>query len=203
MAQLSVTWSKFTVHKKHDIDRDAPYLWVFGILVDVNTIKSKDYVITRPCVPGNLGQRKFKKGEHVAVAPSLDIVKTVNPLFGFVSAGVVVVAWENAMTTDATTTKAYNAARDAINDFVADRVANLDLDAPTQAEIDKLSDQIQDDVRATIKENWSIFQLIHDHYIGSANCIPSIDGDLSLPIDFRFKTGSTDYELNGEFKYTG
>ncbi len=33
MAKFCVIWTKFTVHKKHDIDRDAPYLWVFGILL--------------------------------------------------------------------------------------------------------------------------------------------------------------------------
>lgn len=50
MANFCVTWSKFTMHKKHDINRDAPYhqdapyLWVFGIIVDANTL----------CFPGTM-----------------------------------------------------------------------------------------------------------------------------------------------------
>ena len=35
MGKLTTFWTHFEVEKKHDVDRDAPYIWVFGIVVDV------------------------------------------------------------------------------------------------------------------------------------------------------------------------
>lgn len=61
MATFKVNWTKFTVVKKHDIDRDKPYLWVFGIVVDAQAIADGKYVIRKRCDSGNLG-KKFKKG---------------------------------------------------------------------------------------------------------------------------------------------
>jgi hypothetical protein len=202
MSQLSIKWNKFTVHKKHDIDRDAPYLWVFGVLVDADTLASRQFVLRRPAAVGNLGQKKFKKGESVAVSPTLDIVKTVQPVLGFLAAGVVVVAWENAMTSDKVTAEAYDAAADTINDFIVDRVESGNLTAPSDAEIDKLKDEIEDEVRRTIKEGWTIFQLLPDHFIGSADRIRMLSQSVTEALNFRFIKGSTDYQLQGELKFT-
>lgn len=213
MSNLCITWNKFTVHKKHDIDRDRPYLWVFGVLVDVNTLLSKDYVIRRPCGHENLGQ-KFKKGESRAVPRTLDIVQDVTPIpvLGAV-AGVVVVAWENAMTRDKVIADAYDAAADAINKFIRDEAADAiqqlitqglhaEIEVPSAAELDTLEGELKDKVRSTIKDGWSVFQMVPDHNIGSANCVLTLDGPRTQPLDFRFTKKTTDYELEGELKYT-
>jgi len=116
---FKVTWTDFTVLKKHDVDRDKPYLWVYGIVVDAATIDSRNFVIRKPSGSGNLGH-KFKKGDSVTVPSSLDISREITPVLGKAMAGVVVVAWENAMTKDSVIADAYTAAGDMINDFVGD-----------------------------------------------------------------------------------
>lgn len=201
MAKLNITWSKFTVHKKHDVDRDAPYLWVFGIVVDGNTLASRDFVVRRPSGVGNLGQRKFKKGESVTVASALDVAEDVAPLFGFLVGGVVVVAWENAMTTDKVIADAYDAAADTINSFITDRIEAGNLGTPTSGDLTTLKGQIEAEVRETIKDGWTVFQLVPDHVIGSAQCVLTLDDATTRDLDFRFVKGSTDYQLRGQLKF--
>jgi hypothetical protein len=210
MAKLSVTWNNFTVHKKHDVDRDRPYLWVFGIVVDAKTLVSKDFVVRRPCESDNLG-RRYGKGDSRPVPRDLDLTIDVHPILGFMAGGVVVVAWENAMTRDRVTAAAYDAAADAINDFVkdflkgglVDRDGDGEPDGPSETEISALSVKVADAVRKTIREGWSIFQLTPDHNIGTAQCLLTFDGPETRNLDFRFVKKTTDYQLEGELAYTG
>jgi len=201
MSKLSITWNKFTVHKKHDADQDTPYVWVFGIVVDVDTLRSGEYVIRRPAGHENLGKR-FRKGEHVAVPRTLDIVRDVTPILGTAVAGVVVVAWENAMTRDKVTEDAYDAAADAINAFVARRIDAGNLEAPSDTEVEALGAAIRDDIRTTIREGWTVFQLIPDHVIGQANCVVALTDTVTHALDLRFTKPSTDYQLQGELEFT-
>lgn len=210
MAKLSVNWRDFTVHKKHDVDRDRPYLWVFGIVIDARTLVSKEFVVRRPCESDNLG-KKYKKGECRAVPRALDVEVDVSPIFGFLAGGVVVVAWENAMTRDKVTSAAYEAAVDAINEFIADfldgglvdRDRDGEVDGPSEDEIRELSAKVADAVRATIKDGWSVFQLVPDHNIGSAECLLTMNGPTSRDLNFRFVKKTTDYQLTGKLTYTG
>jgi hypothetical protein len=215
-ATFKVTWTNFTVLKKHDVDRDKPYLWVFGIVVDATSIQSKNYVIRKPCTSSNLGQ-KFKKGDSVSVPSSLDISREVTPIFGMATAGVVVVAWENAMTKDSVIADAYDAAADTINEFVKDAVpAVLDQIADELAagtpmeeiEIGLSDDQMNDlkadvdaKVRATIKDGWSVFQLVPDHNIGQSQTVVALDEPFERCLDYRFISGSTDYNLEADMSY--
>jgi hypothetical protein len=210
MAKLSVTWNNFTVHKKHDVDRDRPYLWVFGIIIDAKTLVSKDFVVRRPCESDNLG-KKYGKGDSRPVPKELDLALDVSPILGFLAAGVVVVAWENAMTRNEITASAYEAAADAINEFIKDFIreglADGDdggaSDGPSESEIRDLSVRVADAVRRTVREGWTIFQLVPDDNIGSAQCLLTFDGPETRALDFRFVKKTTDYQLKGELAYTG
>lgn len=201
MAHFNVQWSQFTVHKKHDIDRDAPYLWVFGIVVDFDTLISKDFVVRRTSGVGNLGQKKFQKGDHVVVPSALDVTETVKPIGDFMIGGVVVVAWENATTRDKVIDDAYDTAADAINKFVKDRIATGNLETPDPKDLTALTAQIKEDVKDTIKHGWTVFQLVPDHVIGVNQCVLTFNGARELPLDLRFTKGSTDYQLEGEMKF--
>jgi hypothetical protein len=208
--KFQVTWTDFTVLKKHDIDRDKPYLWVFGIVVDAKSILDHKYVLRKPCTSDNLGQ-KFKKGDSVSVPSNLDISRDVSPFVGMATAGVVVIAWENAMTKDSVISDAYDKAADTIDDFVKDLVlAKFDelksgkpLDqidfSPTDEEIDDLKDDIEAKVRATIKAGWNITQLLVDHNIGSAQTLVTLGDPAECQcLTYRFISGSTDYMLGGD-----
>ena len=216
---FKITWTDFTVLKKHDVDRDKPYLWVYGILVDAATIKSGDFVIRKPSGSGNLGQ-KFKKGDSVAVPGSLDISRTVTPLLGKATAGVVVVAWENALTKDSVIADAYAAAGDMINDFVAP-LAEKALDdvydalaagtPPSEikveltildAQLTRLRNDIEAEIRDTIREGSGFFgKAVHDHNIGFGQTVLTLEKPLDLDIAYRFTKGGTDYSLDADLFY--
>jgi hypothetical protein len=210
MAKLSVTWNNFTVHKKHDVDREHPYLWVFGIVIDAKTLVSKDFIVRRPCESDNLG-KKYGKGDSRPVPKALDMALDVSPIVGFLAGGVVVVAWENAMTRNTATISTYEAAADAINEFIKefvnDGLADGDgdgaPDGPSETEIRDLSVRVADTVRRTIREGWTLFQLVPDDNIGSAQCLLTFDGPETRPLDFRFVKKTSDYQLEGELVYTG
>ena len=211
-AKFTVKWTDFTVLKKHDVDRDKPYLWVFGIVVDATSIESGGYVIRRPATSDNLGQ-KFKKGDSVAVPSGLDISRDVTPLFGLASAGVVVVAWENAMTKDKVIADAYDTAADTINEFVTDLVVGLLEDVAGGKPIDEievelsptqmtaLQADVEAKIRATIRSGWSVFQLVHDHNIGQEYTVVTLDEPFEECLDYRFTKGSTVYDLEGDMAY--
>jgi hypothetical protein len=216
---FKVTWTEFKVLKKHDIDRDKPYLWVYGIVVDSTSIKSGNYVIRKPSGSGNLGQ-KFKKGDAVSVPSSLDISRVVTPMLGKAMAGVVVVAWENALTKDSVITDAYNNAGDMINDFVADLatkalkevtdaiLAGTPLDE-IEVEVKILDEQmtclrndIEEEIRDTIRGEAGFFgKVVHDHNIGSGDTVLTLEDPFETCIAYRFINGSTDYSLEADLFY--
>jgi hypothetical protein len=216
---FKVTWTEFTVLKKHDVDRDKPYLWVFGIVVDATSIASRNYVIRKSSSSDNLGH-KFKKGDSVSVPGSLDISRAVTPILGKAMAGVVVVAWENAMTRDSVIADAYNNAGDMINDFVDD-LATKALKEVTDAieagtpldeielEVKILDEQmtclrndIEAEIRDTIREEAGFFgKVVHDHNIGSGQTVVTLEDPFETCIAYRFIKGGTDYSLEADLFY--
>lgn len=201
MSKLDITWSNFTVHKKHDIDRDKPYLWVYGLVIDANTLRSHDYVVRRRSDSDNLG-KKFKKGESSSVPSDLDVHQSIAPLFGAWAGGVVVVAWENAMTKDSVIADAYDAGADTLNEIIAKKLKSGDpFSSPTDADQAAWGAEVAAAVKQTIKAGWTVFQLIPDNNIGSASWFNTYDGSSSHSLDFRFVHNTTDYELKGTIAY--
>jgi hypothetical protein len=211
MGKLTTFWTHFEVEKKHDIDRDAPYIWVFGIVVDVVRVAQfkdtgkADFVITRKATWPNLGNDKFGKGDWVNVSPDLNIIETMAlPITG----GVAVVAWEKALTSAATQKEAYDAAVDSINDFIGEKVDECWSDlagcvqngvALSSADQEALRSRVEDAVRDVLKSH---VNLIHDHNIGSAQCVVSIQSDpVQRDLNFVFDTGGTRYVLKGDLQY--
>lgn len=219
MSRFMVDWGRFTVEKKHDIDRDAPYLWVFGIVVDLpriaNTLNPPgtpppginvrivaDCVIDRPATWPNLGQEKFNKGDSVAVPGTLNVDTQVT---GLQSAGIAVVAWERAASSQTTIQQGYDAAAREINGFIADKIqsaigsgGSTDL---TSAERAQMRTQIETAVRDVFKRR---VNLLHDHPIDTVDCILAIDArtPVNRPLSFVFDNGGTRYTLTGTMTYT-
>ncbi len=213
MGKLTTFWTHFEVEKKHDIDRDAPYIWVFGIVVDVLRVANykkdsgtADFVITRKATWPNLGNDKFGKGDWVNVSPALNIDEIMGlPITG----GVAVVAWERALTSASTQKEAYDAAVSAINKFIGEKVDECWSDiagcvengvALSPADQEALRARVEDAVRDVFKSH---VNLIHDHNIGSAQCVLSIDATKSQhrDLDFVFDNGGTRYVLKGDLRY--
>jgi hypothetical protein len=212
MGKLTTFWTHFEVEKKHDIDKDAPYIWVFGIVVDVVRVADyknsgkADFVITRKATWPNLGNDKFGKGDWVNVSPALNIDElTALPITG----GVAVVAWESALTSASTQKEAYDAAVSAINEFIGEKVDECWSDiagcvqngvALSPADQEALRSRVENAVRDVFKSH---LNLVHDHNIGSAQCVVSIEAGKSVQrdLDFIFDNGGTRYVLKGELRY--
>jgi len=152
MGQFDITWTRFEVSHKHDIDRDAPYVWIFGILIDLARVVN--YKESRPTgaanasrqvpPPGN-GPETQMAGQNggpyfvitrPATWPNLGREKFAKgdwaavppnldisePTAGTFVVGVVVVMWEKALTSASTQQAAYAAAVLTIDNFIGTQV---------------------------------------------------------------------------------
>jgi hypothetical protein len=151
MGKLDIKWTRFEVSHKHDIDRDAPYVWIFGILIDVARAVNYKTRFTRapnasrqvpprgggPETPmaGKIGGPYFVI-TRPATWPNLGREKFAKgdwttvpasldisePTTGAFVVGVVVVMWEKALTSTSTQQAAYDAAVETIDDFIGKQV---------------------------------------------------------------------------------
>lgn len=217
MSEFCVDWSRFEVERKHDIDRDAPYLWVFGVVVDaerirlaatleqpdlppgVNLVIVPSFVLTRPCLHPNLGQEKFNRGDSVSVPTTLNL-RHSGP--GLVGIGVGVVAWENALSSDNTIQQAYDAAVSEMNGFLTQQVqAGTISSAGTPQAQAALRASMETAVRDVFRRRRN---LIHDHMIGQNQLMLNVltSPSTSQNLNWVFETGGTRYRLEGRLTYT-
>lgn len=232
MGTLNIRWSRFVVEKKHDlIDKDQPYLWVFGLLVDLTRAAA---ILSRPTINGpagssvqqvpvgppvkcvircasrwpNLGQPEpgrdtFKKGESVPVAPQLDIVdlETGTPYF----VGVAVVAMERGKTGVDTQQRAYDEAADYLDRFIDYTVRETLGSDTTEVNLSRRDKAaLSRALEAQVKPIFAKSSLfLSDHRIGDVQFIPSLEDseDIDEAMDFVFDNGGTRYRLNGHFSY--
>jgi hypothetical protein len=184
MAQLTVDWTGLTAHDTHDPDPDRPHLWVFGVLVDAATIGSGRYVL----------RRRPRSG--------IDLDTPVTPISGLVAAGVVVVAWATARAGDATAAGAYDAAADALDQLVGERVAAADLAGPGAGAMRDLRLRVEQDVTDSLCDGWTAFALVPDHLLGTAQCLLTLDGPVDQALDLRLTARSGHHRLRGTLRYS-
>lgn len=184
MAQLTVDWTGLTAQDTHDPDRDRPHLWVFGILVDAATIGSGRYVLRRRPPSG------------------IDLDTPVTPVSGLVAAGVVVVAWPPARTGDPTALFAYDAAADALDALVGERVAAADLVGLGAGAMRDLRLRVEQDVTDSLRDGWTAFALVPDRPLGSAQCLLTLDGPVDQALELRLTARSGHHRLRGTLRYS-
>jgi hypothetical protein len=182
MAQLRVDWTGLTAHDTHDLDGDRPRLWVFGVLVDAATIRSGRYVL----------RRRPRSG--------IDLDTPVTPISGLVAAGVVVVAWPTARPADATAAGAYDAAADALDELVGERVAAADLAGPGAGAMRDLRLRVEQDITNSLRDGWTAFA--PDHPLGTAQCLLTLDGPVDQALDLRLTARSGHHRLRGTLRYS-
>lgn len=215
MGQLTIDLQTFTVIKKHDIDRDNPYLWIVGIKLDrdaglvavalvAGTRQNLDdtgILITRdPCV-GNLGD-KFKKGESRTIPDSLGRISVpINLMAGNPATfSLLVTAMEHSTTSRATQQAAYNSMVDAIEAFIMTRMRNFNTTAPTPSELATLQADIRTRIINIFKPN-----PLSDNFIAAQQCDFSLGNNaFSRTVSLRFTSerGGTDYSISGTASYT-
>lgn len=210
MGDLAITWDRFTVRRTSDAGPAAPYLWVFGIRVDLDTIASRRFVVTRDATYPNLGPSALGRGESTRVPSALDLhLGGIRPVGGRTVAGVVVMAWESTSTIDEVVQKAYDDAADEIDHLVATSVDHAADDVlherlptpPSGYDISGFADAIEARVRRTITDRWTVLQPIADHFVGCDHVVIDLVSSHRERLDLRFRNGSTDDELRGSFAY--
>lgn len=215
MGQITISLQNFTVNKKHDIDKDNPYLWIVGLNLDrdaalaavaiaAGTRQNLDgtgVIITRNALVGNLGD-KFKKGESRAVPEGIRTIReTVNPIGTQPSTfTLLVTAMEHSTTSQKTQQEAYDAMVNQIEAFLIARMRALQFTAPSAAELDTLQDDVRKAVIDVFKPN-----PFSDNYINSEQRDFTLGATAtSQPFTMHFvsKHGGTDYTLTGTMAYT-
>ena len=186
MGLLRVDWTRLMVPGTRDLGGDRPHLWVFGVLVDAATVVSGRHVLRRRPPSG------------------IDLDTPITPISGLVAAGVVVVAWATAGAGagDATATVAYDAAADALDVLVRERVAAADLARPGGGAMRDLRLRVEQDVTDTMRGGWAAFELMPDRPLGTAQCLLTLDGPVDHVLDLWLTARSGDQRLQGTLRYS-
>lgn len=210
MGKLLIDLNTFKVIKKTDLGKEEPYVWLFGIAIELGAGSSPDptrFILKRPATPGNLGG-PFKKGEARTISDSVGrIAKDVQPVFGRLGLGFVVLAWDHDNTPASAVQAAYGDAAKVLNDFIQTRVSALNT-APLSS--DEMA-AIKRDIEAHIRERFKATVTVR--HPGSLNQDDFVDMHFrfvtpdpavaqSETLSLNFAARSVEYQVTGVFSYT-
>lgn len=211
MAQLDIRLDTFKVLEKNEWSRDEAYLWCFGLLVDANTIGSRNFILKRKPDQGNLGGA-FKKGEARAIPANVgQITAPVAPINlgnrSLAVVGVLTLAWEEDFTPNAKVVQAYDDSATVLNQHIADRIRTLNTGPLTQAE----TNAIVADLRSAIEKRfrsavhwYNPFSWDPDDFIGFAQVVEPVTGGqpLARALNFSFAGDDARYQVTGQLRFT-
>jgi len=211
MGKLKISLDKLTVVKKNEVNKDEPYLWIFGIVIDSDTLlKDKSPIIKKNPKDGNLRCEKFKKGESADIPEKLGIIQKAVvpiPLVNIAVAGLIVFAWEHDTTSRQAQTEAYDATADTLEKAILGNLENLNANSASLSnkDIDKIAADIEEIIKEIYKKDakwFNIFGGLADDFIGQDSCILQLESDISKNLRFKFneKKGS-EYKIDGKFIY--
>jgi len=198
----------FEVLTKKDVDKDEPYIWVIGLLIDRNAFLEQSYVVKKNPTYGNIGDH-YAKGEKRSIKSDLGRVsRSLAPLSeGKLGFGVIVVAFEHDTTSQEAQQEAYDIAVDTIHDEIKETVGKGS--APTAAQFDAIKDELQASIRVVFKAdtkwyNWLFLGGVDD-YVGTDNEVWNlVEGKpLNKGFTLRVGDGDADYRIVGNMTWTG
>jgi hypothetical protein len=210
VGKLLVDLNTFKVIKKTDLVKEEPYLWLFGIAIELGAGSSSDptrFIIKRPATPGNLGA-PFKKGESRTIPDSTGrIEKNVQPIFGRLVLGFIVMAWDHDNTPATAVQAAYGDAAKVLNDFIQARVSTLNTGPLTDDEMAAIKRDIEAHIRDRFKATVTL------RHPGSLNQDDFVEMDFrfitpnpavaqSENLNLHFAARSVEYQVTGVFSYT-
>lgn len=210
MGKLLIDLNTFKVIKKTDLGKEEPYLWLFGIAIDLSVGSSPDptrFIVKRPATPGNLGG-PFKKGESRAIPDSVGrIEKDVQPVFGRLALGFIVMAWDHDNTPATAVQAAYGDAAQVLNDFIQARASTLNTGPLSNAEIAAIKRDIEEHIRDRFKATVTLRRpgsLNQDDFVGMdfRFITPNPDIPQSENLDLHFAARSVEYQVGGVLRYT-
>ncbi|CAG0932337.1 hypothetical protein TFLX_02546 [Thermoflexales bacterium] len=210
MGKLLVDLNTFKVIKKTDLAKEEPYLWLFGIAVELGAGSSNDptrFIIKRPATPGNLGG-PFKKGESRTISDSVGrIDKAVQPVFGRLALGFIVMTWDHDNTPASAVQAAYGDAAQVLNDFIQTRVSALNTAPLSNDEIAAIKRDIEGHIRDRFKATVTLRRpgsLNQDDFVAMNFRFITPDPAVaqSENLNMHFAARSVEYQVTGVFSYT-
>jgi len=210
VGKLLVDLNTFKVIKKTDLGKEEPYLWLFGIAIELGAGSSSDptrFIVERPATPGNLGG-PFKKGESRTIPDSTGrIEKDVQPIFGRLALGFIVMAWDHDKTPASAVQAAYGDAAKVLNDFIQTRVSALNTGPLTSDEMAAIKRDIEGHIRDRFKAtvtlrhpgslNQDDFVAMDFRFITPNPAVPQSEN-----LAMHFAARSVEYQVTGVFSYT-
>lgn len=210
MGKLLIDLNTFKVIKKTDLGREEPYLWLFGIAVELGAGSSSSptpFIVTRPAAPGNLGG-PFRKGESRAIPDGIGrIDKDVQPIFGRLALGFIVMAWDHDRTPATAVQAAYGDAAQVLNDFIQTRVSALNTSPLSNDEMADIKRDIEERIRNRFRETVTLRRpgsLNQDDFVGMdfrfITPNPAVAQNENLNLHFAAR--SVEYQVTGVFGYS-
>jgi hypothetical protein len=206
MARFDIELDTFKVHDKNEWSKDEAYLWCFGLVVDNNTLSSKNYIIKKKPDQGNLG-KGFKKGESRKIPETVGrISSTITPINlgskNMALVGLLILAWEEDNTPNSKVVQAYNDSEKVLKEHIEDRIRMLNTGPLTQTEIDAIVANLKKAIEKRFKSavNWyNPFSWDPDDFIGFAQEVEVIEDGRTFDkaISFTFKGDDAKYEVKG------
>lgn len=239
MLDLNIVFKLDRIHCHDEGDGPGnaePYLWTVFFKVDgdtlvVNTddlshvfLQGPPTVVTTPGNHGNLGTSDVDEGDNVAVPAIIGEYRTVlkpipltTPVLGKSEVGgmvgCLVVLMEEDNTSDSDVARGHERLDSTVRDKLAELLGTLSISnpEPSQADIDKMTDQIGAAVKDAIKDGVSVGEWLlgfgnMDDQIGSA-VFRFSHGELeaaaggTIPFSRRWKNEG-DWELFGHIQST-
>ena len=209
MGKFLVDLNTFKVVKKTDLGKEEPYLWLFGITIELGVGSSPDptrFIVKRPAAPGNLGG-KFKKGESRTIPDSVGrIEKDVTPIFGKLGLGFIVMAWDHDKTPGHAVEAAYRDATQVLNDFIQERVSALNTGPLTPAELASLKAAIEGHIKERFKATVTLKRpgsLNQDDFVGMdfRFITPEATATHNENLNMTFAARSVEYNVKGVLRY--
>jgi hypothetical protein len=209
MGKFLVDLNTFKVVKKSDMGKEDPYLWLFGITIELGVGSSQDptrFIVKRPAAPGNLGG-PFKKGESRTIPDSLGrIEKEVKPIFGKLALGFIVMAWDHDKTPSYAVEAAYRDATQVLNDFIQGRVSTLNTGPLTSAELAALKADIEGHIKDRFKATVTLRHpgsLNQDDFVGMdfRFITPEATATFDENLNMTFSARSVEYNVKGVLRY--
>jgi hypothetical protein len=203
-----VTLETIKVKQKQEIFRDEIYLWVYGLVIDNGTLKTRKFIISHPGGHGNIGSA-MGGGDSRRIKPDVGAaVRTqIQPLQTVAAIGAIVIAWEEDNTPNDKILEAYEATAKILNTFILDRVNQLKIENPTETELTQLKKDISTKVGGIFAKGvkwYNPFSLDHDDFIGVNSLFVTLNSTKNMlkPFTLMFKGEGAEYKITGAVGYS-
>lgn len=188
-----------TVVKKADhIGKDEPMLWTMFVEISLDTINSRQFIVTTDPLKGKLG--KAGKGDTVNIPASVGRFQREKGV-GFV--GVAALAFDNDLRTNTQIKNGYAAGAAALNQAIIDHFPKFGLAKIQPAEQKEINAKVRKAILDAFLERSAILTLLGGKPLGGASFTktltdPSIDEPVVLT--FRAKNDRAIYRVEGTLK---